>query len=142
MRLVHPSHWNRLEGDSLVAIDYRIAAELFLLFYEDLAKAGAAKPLDLGNARDEHTQRHRLRTDRTELDATLTRFGLSPHRAVVVILEGKTEQTIAPLVLDRLYKPWWRNHVRLFDVQGVNQNLDPWPLSWPCPLSQSPSGTL
>lgn len=124
LRLVHPSHWKRLEGDSLIAMDYRIAAELFLLFYEDLAKAGAAKPLDLGDARNGHTQRHRLRTDRTELDATLTRFGLSPHRAVVVILEGKTEQTIAPLVLDRLYKPSWRNHVRLFDVQGVNQNLD------------------
>lgn len=124
VRLVHPSHWKRLEGDSLVAMDYRIAAELFLLFYEDLAKAGAAKPLGLGDARTRHTQRHRLRSDRTELDATLTRFGLSPHRAVVAILEGKTEQTVAPLVLDHLYKPSWRNRIRLFDVQGVNQNLD------------------
>jgi hypothetical protein len=123
VRLIHPSHWKGLEGDSLVAMDYRIAAELLLLFYEDVAKAGAAAPLDQTDGRTAHTQRHRLRTDRTELDTMLTRFGLSPHPAVVAVVEGEVEARIVPLVLDHLYGRRWRSKIRLFDAQGVDTPL-------------------
>lgn len=123
-RMVHPSFWTRLEGDARTGMDYRIAGELFLRFYEDLARKGAAKELEPLTGRSWHPRLERLQTDRSELDQTLTRFGLSPHRAVVVILEGKTEQTIVPRVFDTIYRPSWKNRVRLFDAQGVNQNID------------------
>lgn len=123
-RMVHPSFWTRLEGDARTAMDYRIAGELFLLFYEDLARHNAAPELEPITGRSWHPRLERLQTDRSELDQTLTRFGLSPHRAVVVILEGKTEQLIVPRVFDRIYKPSWKNRIRLFDAQGVNQNID------------------
>ncbi|MEX1069598.1 MAG: hypothetical protein WEE67_04165 [Chloroflexota bacterium] len=121
-RLIHPSHWKKLKGDARTAMDFRIAGEMLLLFYEDIARKGDAPRRARWSV--VASAARASETDRTELDATLSRFGLSPHAPVVVILEGKTEQTIVPLVMDLMYKPSWRNRIRLFDVQGADQNLD------------------
>ncbi len=122
-RLVHPSFWKKLEGTARTAIDYRIAGELFLQFYEDLARSGAAPPLEPLVGRSWHPRLERLKTDRSELDATLTHFGLSPHPAVVLIVEGEVEYRILPMVLDLLFERRWRSRVRLFNAQGVDQKL-------------------
>jgi hypothetical protein len=44
VRLVEPEHWGELRGLALAANDHRVAAELLLLFYEDLMELGAAPP--------------------------------------------------------------------------------------------------
>lgn len=124
-RLVHPSFWKKLTGTSRTAMDYRIAGELFLRFYEDLARSGAAPPLEPIVGRFWHPRLERLKTDRSELDATLTHFGLSPHPAVVLIVEGEVEYRILPMVLDLLFERRWRSRLRLFNAQGVDQKLGP-----------------
>src|ERR1044072_8215938 len=45
VRLFHPKKWEQLQGDALIAMDYRIAAEMLLRFYEDLVQEGIAPPL-------------------------------------------------------------------------------------------------
>ena len=45
MRRAQASAWQGLKGSVLSALDYRIAAEILLLFYEDLAARGQADPL-------------------------------------------------------------------------------------------------
>jgi hypothetical protein len=122
-RLIHPSHWKKLKGNSRTAMDYRVAGEMFLSFYEDLVRVGAATPLEPLVGRGWHPRLERLRTDRSELDQVLTRFGISPHPAVVAVLEGEVEARIVPLVLNQLYDRRWRSRVRLFDAQGVDTPL-------------------
>lgn len=124
-RLIHPSHWKKLQGTARTAMDFRIAGEILLSFYEDLARVGTASPLEPLVGRFWHPRLERLRTDRSELDETLTRFGLSPHPGVVLILEGEVEHRIIPLVLNQLYERRWRSRIRVFNVQGVNQDLKP-----------------
>lgn len=125
MRLIHPSHWKKLTGQARTAMDYRIAGEMLLRFYEDLAAVGVAKELEQLRGRSWHPRLERLKTDRSELDETLTRFGLSPHPGAVLIVEGQVEHAIVPRVLNLLYERRWYNHVRVFNVQGVNQDLKP-----------------
>ena len=45
MRRAPARAWKDLKDAALSALDYRIAAEILLLFYEDLAARGQADPL-------------------------------------------------------------------------------------------------
>lgn len=125
MRLIHPSHWKKLTGTARTAMDYRIAGEILLRVYEDLAAVGAAKELEQSDSRWWHPRHERLKTDRSELDATLTHFGLSPHPGAVLIVEGQVEHAIVPRVLDLLYERRWHSRIRVFNAQGVDQDLKP-----------------
>lgn len=124
-RLIHPSHWNKLTGTARTAMDYRIAGEVLLRFYEDLASVGAAEALEPIPRLSWHPRAERLKTDRSELDETLTHFGLSPHPGAVLIVEGQVEHRIVPLALDQLYERRWHSRIRVFNVQGVKQDLKP-----------------
>ena len=124
-RLIHPSHWKKLNGAARTAMDYRIAGEILLRFYEDLATVGAATELEPLRGRSWHPHLERLKTDRSELDETLTHFGLSPHPGAVLIVEGQVEHAIVPRVLDLLYERRWHSRIRVFNVQGVKQDLKP-----------------
>jgi len=46
VREADPRRWERLQGDARSAVDLRVAAEIFLLYHDDLVTAGRAKPLD------------------------------------------------------------------------------------------------
>jgi hypothetical protein len=86
-RLADPERWGELRGLALAANDHRVAAELLLLFYEDLVELGGAPPLEQLPPRHQrvwHQLDERLATDRHELDEVLTEFGLSPHPSVVL----------------------------------------------------------
>ena len=123
VRLIRFDKWNELSGDALLAMDHRIAAEILLLFYEDLVEADAApplKPLPLWGFAPRHT---RLRTDRSEIDAVLTSFGISPHPSVVLVLEGGTEVLMVRRVMELMSVPLRRSYIELFIIGGVKKNL-------------------
>jgi hypothetical protein len=82
-----PDSWMRLicraprrtRDDALLAMDYREAAEILLLFGEDLADHGQSAPLP---AMDGQVERARLSCRERSLDEDLVKLGLSPHPRV------------------------------------------------------------
>lgn len=122
VRLVAPSRWSRLQGDALVALDYRIAAEMLLLFYEDLVQADVADPLSEPSGRLREPLHHeRLKPNRAALDGVLSDYGLSPHPGVLLVLEGDTEMVLVPRVMDQLGIPRQPSFLRVFGAGGVNR---------------------
>jgi hypothetical protein len=111
-----------LSGDALVALDHRIAAEILLLCYEDLAARGAVAPLteryDLF-----HTERERISYRPRSLDTNLSRLGLSPHPGVILVVEGETEEDFVPLVRDRIPIPGQAEVIQSVVLRGIRRDL-------------------
>jgi hypothetical protein len=126
MRRAPESAWKELKDAALSALDYRIAAEILLRFYEDLADRGAAEPLpriaDMGMGW--HPLRDRLSSREQALDQDLMDLGISPHPRVILAVEGETEQAHVPLVWRELDYPDAPELMRLFMLGGVNKNLE------------------
>jgi hypothetical protein len=112
-----------LQGNALVAYEHRLAAEILLRFYEDLAAASLTKPLVEGSIYRNPTD-DRLRTDRIELDSVLMNFGISPHLSLVLALEGPTEMTIIPRVMRLLEMDCSPSFIRLFNYGGVGKAFE------------------
>lgn len=95
-----PNRWSDLKFDALQAVEWRIAAEMLLLFYEDLAEQKLADPLP-EPPKTWHAPRHdRLRIDYPERSNALQRFQLENSPAVLVGVEGETEEYMMSRVLD------------------------------------------
>ena len=113
-----------LKDAALIAMDDRIAAEILLRFYEDLALRGQAEPLpDLSGAMGWHPLHERLSNREDTLDEALTDLGISPHPRVVLALEGETEVYHAPLVWRTLGYSSAPELIRVLKLGGVGQNL-------------------
>jgi hypothetical protein len=110
-----------LTGAALLAMDYREAAEILLLFGEDLASHGQAAPPP---AIDGQVERARLSCRERSLDEDLVKLGLSPHPRVVLAVEGDTEYTHVPLVWKELDYPDAPELVRLLNLRGVDHDLE------------------
>ncbi len=105
-------------------MDDRIAAEILLRFYEDLALRGQAEPLpDLSGAMGWHPLHERLSNRKDTLDEALTDLGISPHPRVVLALEGETEAYHAPLVWRTLGYSSAPELIRVLKLGSVGQNL-------------------
>src|ERR1700733_6369120 len=103
-------------------MDYREAAEILLLFCEDLADWGRTAPLP---SIDGQVMRARLSSRERSLDEDLVKLiGLSPHPRVVLAVEGDTEYTHVPLVWKELDYPDAPELVRLLNLRGVDHNLE------------------
>ena len=90
----------RLKDAALQALDLRIAAEILLLFYQDLAERNQAEPLpDVAKSMARHPLHERLSYRPKTLDENLVSLGISPHPRVVLALEGETEMYHAPFVV-------------------------------------------
>jgi hypothetical protein len=125
-RLVEPERWGDLRGLALAANDHRVAAELLLLFYEDLIELGIAPPLEQLPPRHQrvwHQLDERLATDRDELEEVLTEFGLSPHPSVVLGVEGETEELTVSRIIDLLVPTGQRGHIRVRTLHGTRRDL-------------------
>lgn len=114
--------WDKLEGHIVVALDARIAAEVILLCFEDLAQRSQAPTLS------EHpewccSQESRLSRFATSLDGALSALGLSPHPGVVLVVEGETEEILFPLVRDRLQFTDAHGIVRSVVMRGTKADL-------------------
>jgi hypothetical protein len=113
-----------LEDAALQAMDLRIAAEILLLFYEDLAGRGQAEPLpDLTGVRAWHPLHERLSYRPVTLDETLVNLGISPHPRVVLALEGETEMYHAPRVQAALEFTDAPELIRLLKLGTANRDL-------------------
>jgi hypothetical protein len=95
LRHANATAWNRLHGSALLAMKQRIAAEVLLRGYDELAAEGSVEPLlDLSGSRVSHPLVDRLnqRAERAEpLETVLSQFGLSPHPRVLLLVEGPSE---------------------------------------------------
>ena len=123
IRLCRPEKWERLRGDALVVMDHRIAAEILLRFYEDLAAKGVAPALPEIPRFASHPLKERLKSDRHDLDAVLMDFGLSPHPSLVLFLEGETEMYIVPKVIELLKMRWPRSFIDIQNAHGTQANI-------------------
>lgn len=119
VRRAKPSSWATLRGPALVAMEDRIAAEVFHRTAEDInptpqAPAGTLpQPLS-----------HQWLGDRpNSLDAALTDLFLSPFPAVVLALEGETEMSLMPRVFRLLGIPENPNFIRIECFGGTNKDL-------------------
>jgi hypothetical protein len=123
--LVRPQSWLKLRGDALVAMDYRIAGEMLLRFHDDVRRSMGEEVLEDGTrkARFRHPLEDRLPGDRQHLDDVLTRYGISPHPRLVMVLEGATEMTIVPEVMSLLQIPERRSVIDLHDAGGVSKDF-------------------
>jgi hypothetical protein len=113
-----------LTNAALQALDDRIAAEILLRFYEDLALRGHAEPLpDVTNVMYQHALHDRLSFRHETLDENLIDLGISPHPRVVLALEGESELCHAPRIWRALEYPDAPELVRLLKLGSANQNL-------------------
>jgi hypothetical protein len=116
--------WKTLTGDALVALDHRLAAEVLLLFYEDLALRGKAAPLPDLPGVAWHPLHDRISAKRgEELDRLLAHLGVSPHPGVVLVVEGETEELLVPRVFDHLELRHTPDLVRLLCMRGADKQL-------------------
>ncbi len=121
-----PGRWKELRRDAVVALDHRIAAELILLFLHQLATEGGADADVYGHngSLAKQLAASRLSADDSDRDGVLTDFDLSPHPLSLVVIEGETEQLLAPrlmLALGLPDPPW---PIRLHNGRGVDAKLD------------------
>jgi hypothetical protein len=95
VRRANPRAWTTLRGRARTALDDRVAAEMLHRAVEDgqgPSAAPAGQPLS-----------QQWLSDRPQsLDSALTSLHISPHPALVVGIEGETEELILPQVFDLL----------------------------------------
>ncbi len=124
MRRAPSTSWEELKGAALMALDYRIAAEILLLFYEDLAARGEAEPLPEPPAMAWTPLHERLSYRRRTLDEDLMDRGISPHPRVVLAIEGQTELVHVPLIWKELEYPDAPELMRVLMLGGVDRDLE------------------
>ena len=114
----------RVKDAVLQALDLRIAAEILLLFYEDLADRNQAEPLpDVAKSMAWHPLHERLSYRPKTLDENLVALGISPHPRVVLALEGETEMYHAPFVWRALGFSDAPELMRLLKLGAANRDL-------------------
>jgi hypothetical protein len=114
----------RLKDAALQALDLRIAAEILLLFYEDLGDRNQAEPLpDVARSMAWHPLHERLSYRPKTLDENLVALGISPHPRVVLALEGETEMYHAPFVWRALGFSDAPELMRLLKLGAANRDL-------------------
>jgi len=125
VRQAHPSTWADLRGDALLAMDYRVAAEILLRTLDDLGRSDLSerpprKGRMYGSVLDE-----RLQAEPERLDEMLASRGLSPRPAVLLVLEGETEMLLMPRVLAEVYgKPVPSTLIEPVDMKTIDRDLD------------------
>ena len=125
VRQARPRKWEELRGSARSAIDFRVAAEVLLCFYEELAANGRADPLPQGRRLVRKALDGRLGRRPGSLDAVLMDFDLSPHPTVVLVVEGETEWLLVQRCMALLGIDAQRLHIRLVNEGGVDHDLGP-----------------
>ena len=122
-QFIYPNKLDELRGDALLAVDYKIAAEMLLRFYEDLVELKIANPLPSIPPLGPSIYQKRLNpTHRIldKLDSVLMDFGISPHPSLIIVLEGQSEMEIVPKVMKILGIPYPSPFIKLFCIKGID----------------------
>lgn len=123
IRLGAPRRWESLKFDALSAVELRIAAEMLILFYEDLADLGCAEPLSDDRTIVYNPRESRLRTDYVERSKALRAFRLENLPAVYLVVEGDTEMETVPRVLDLFGVGPTSGLVQLINLRNVDGDV-------------------
>ncbi len=120
--LALPSRRSELKGLARLAVEFRTAAELLYQCHEELVASGTASAR--ANPRKEwlYPISDRLEAQRS-LDRVLTRYGLSPHPSVLVVVEGKTERSFIRRYLNHFFDWDWTVVIQILDAEGVDQDV-------------------
>jgi hypothetical protein len=118
LRLLAPEKWADATGQTRVALEHRMAAELLLKLRDDLAVEGSAPPLPPPPPFAWTPQHERFNRPAQDLDRVLTDFGISPHPSLVMVLEGQTEMILVGESMDHLHIPRRRSYIELFNIGG------------------------
>ncbi|WZH35546.1 MAG: hypothetical protein PIR02_12255 [Microbacterium enclense] len=129
----HSDHsgWFKLRGGALEAVWQRLAAEILLRAYEELAEAGELAPLRDPSAARVWTplvDRVGAQPHADGLERSLARVGLAPHPRVLLVVEGKTEMLHLSALLQEL--GIGASHQVRLDEQGTSSD-------WPHELARS-----
>jgi hypothetical protein len=124
VKYADPHHWESLKGNSLAAMEHRIAAEILLLFIEELATNGPADPISNLGETFFHPLDERLSYHPKALDKVLDELGVSPYPRVVLLVEGDTEYAIVPKIVETLGFRLAPDLVRVINMKGIHTNLD------------------
>jgi hypothetical protein len=117
-----PDSWEKLRDQARSAVDLRIGAEILLRYYERLAEGRLAPKVRPPAPRERDPLADRLHPH-GRLDATLARFGLSPHPRLVLVVEGETEMLILPRVMAHFRVPLDREFISIENARGVGRDL-------------------
>lgn len=120
--LVSSDKRRKLKGRARLAVEFRVAAELLLKFYEHLVSRGRAPALETPPGLSWHPGIDRLDAARN-LDRVLTEFGISPHPSLLVVVEGKTEREFIRAYLDHRYRSPWEVGIGLLDAHGAETDV-------------------
>jgi len=104
-------------------LDRRLAAEILLKCYEDLAEEGLALPLSQRSGTDFSYASERISHRSNSLDQLLSGLGISPHPGVILLVEGESEAELLPRI-----QKWIRTEsngelVRPLILRGVTRDL-------------------
>jgi hypothetical protein len=119
LRIGNTLRWDDLRFDALIAHDHRVAAELLLLFVEDLAELGLAASLTPPSTAWHEPRHDRLTVGHKERSETLMDFRLTDRPAVVIAVEGETELLLFPRVLKMYGVDEESDLVQLVNRKGV-----------------------
>lgn len=122
VREMDSDQWESLEGDARVALEMRTAAEMHLRYYERLVKARRARPLPKAPGRWRGEFHSRLKRQ-GNLDKVLTRFGLSPHPSLVMVVEGETEMLILPRLMELFGIRTDEDFISIQNREGVTKDI-------------------
>jgi hypothetical protein len=122
IREADPERWTRLKGTARNAMDFRIAAEVLLRYYEDLAKEGHALPIEPPRGGWRHELHGRLKP-RRGIDKILTSFGLSPHPSLILVVEGDTELLLFPRLMEMLSVRHDDDFISIQNAEGVDKDI-------------------
>jgi len=95
---------------------------VLLRFREEIVLLGLAEALPRPESRIWHPLDDRLKVESGSLDKALLDFGLSPHPALVVAVEGPTETYLLPKVLDYTGIDEQSGWIEVVDMQGGNSD--------------------
>jgi hypothetical protein len=125
VRQAHPETWSDFRGDALLAMDHRIAAEILLRALDDLGRSDLSMPPPRAGRMSPVILDGRLLPDPMRLERALADRGLSPHPALLLVLEGDTEMLLMPRVLAEIYgKPVPSTLIELVDMKTIDRDLD------------------
>ena len=120
-----PRSWQQLRGDALLAMDYRIAAEILLRALDDIGRQDLSTPPPRSGRMYRAALDDRLRPEPERLEEVLHEHGLSSRPALLLVLEGETEMTLMPRVLAELYgRPVPSTLIETVDMKTIDRDLD------------------
>jgi hypothetical protein len=119
---ISPDRWTRLRGDARLAVDLRVAAEIFLRYYERLVRGRRARAIPVPPRRMPSAFDGRLKRG-PNVDGLLTDYGISPHPRLVMVLEGETELAVMPRVLAKLGVSLRDDVLALQNAAGAGRDL-------------------